>query len=183
MKYSEARELMQPGDLIGFNGYSLISSVIKMVTKSDISHVGVILKSTSNDCDVTVNQLIESTGLRGGYAGVQISRMSDYFRNYLGRIYWYPLSDESRNKLDVQAMYDFLLSHEGKKYDVPQAILSALDMIPDTAEDFSCLFCSELSSGGYEAGGLVKDINCSEITPADQVNDFDWFDPRERLRV
>ena len=42
------------------------------------------------------------------------------------------------------------------------------------------MFCSELTSGGYEAGGLIKDINCSEVTPADQVN-MNLFEKRERL--
>jgi len=180
MKYSQARESMQPGDLIGFSGNGLISSVIKLITQSDISHVGVILKSRLNDSSVTVNQLIESTSLGDGYAGVQIKRMSRYIRTYPGNIFWYQLTKESRSKLNIPKMFNFLLSHKNKKYDTPQAILSVLDLMPDSKEDFSEMFCSELTSGGYEAGNLIAEINCSEVTPADQV-DMKLFETRQLL--
>lgn len=180
MKYSEARKLMQPGDLIGFSGKGLISSVIKMVTQSDISHVGVILKSRISKSGLDINQLIESTSLGGGYAGVKIGRMSATVRTYRGDIFWYPLTEESRTKLDQGKMFDFLLSHKDKKYDTLQAAFSALDILPDMHEDFTELFCSELTAGGYEAGDLIANINCSDVTPAEQV-DMDLFEPRQLI--
>lgn len=182
MKYSEARELMQPGDLIGSSGKGIISSVIKLATYSDITHVAVVLKTTVIMGQVWINQLIESTSLGDGFAGVQINRMSDHVKYYDGSIYWYPLSDESRKKLNTQKMYDFLLSHKGKFYDTPQAILSAIDFIPDSKEDFTKMFCSELSSGGYEAGELISDVNCSEVTPCDQVA-MPLFDERQLITL
>ncbi|MBL0717070.1 MAG: hypothetical protein JJV89_03370 [Desulfosarcina sp.] len=165
MKYSKARKMMQPGDLIGFSGASLLSKIIKRVTRSEISHVGVILQTEIIDGGIWINQLIESTN-----SGVKINRMSDHVRDYAGNLYWYPLTDESLAKLNLKKMYKFLLTHKGKKYDAWQAVLSAFDLFPDTSENFRRMFCSELTAAGYEAGGLLKNINCSEMTPADQVN-------------
>lgn len=34
-------------------------------------------------------------------------------------------------------------------------------------EDFSTFFCSELVAAGLEAGGAIKSINASEVTPID----------------
>jgi hypothetical protein len=44
INYSDARKLMQPGDVIAFGGSSAFSQIIKLVTFSEVSHVGVILK-------------------------------------------------------------------------------------------------------------------------------------------
>jgi hypothetical protein len=49
MKYSVARDEMKQGDLIGFSGTGLVSNVIKVATLSKISHVGVVLKTHTNE--------------------------------------------------------------------------------------------------------------------------------------
>ena len=63
-----------------------------------------------------------------------------------------------------------------KEYDLPQAIISALNAMDDNpligkathgAEDFSKLFCSELAAAGLEAGGVINSLNASEVTPID----------------
>jgi len=180
IEYSEARSLMQPGDLIGFSGMSPASFVIRFVTGSDISHVGTILRTNVSGTDLQINHIIESGSIGKGKAGVKINRMSDHIRDYAGKIYWYPLHDDVRNILDEKAMFDFLLSHKGKPYDAPQAILSVLPI--ESKENFDWLFCSELSAGGYEAGGLTgdKDLNCSKVTPGALV-EIPWF--KERVLI
>ena len=59
-----------------------------------------------------------------------------------------------------------MFAQEGKPYDMPQAVLSAIDGLPfsENKEDFTKFFCSELVTAGFEAAGLF-DINCSEVTP------------------
>lgn len=169
ISYADARAFMQPGDVIAFGGLEGLSYLIKMVTVSKVSHVGIILQAQMPSVNgQIINQIIESTTL-GDCAGVTINRMSTHIESYPGDIWWLPLTDFYREHLDQGAMFSFLLDQVGKPYDAPQAILSALDgFIPDNRKDLDRLFCSELVIAGLEAGGVMEeDINCSEHTPAD----------------
>lgn len=185
-KYATVRKRMKPGDVIAFGGKGNFSQVIKTATRSEISHVGVILQSQlitdPEGEDRFINQIIESTSLNGT-SGVQINRMSDHIATYEGEMWWLPLSDETREKLDPVKFYDFLLKQNKKKYDMMQAIGSALDRLDNVPligsvthnrEDFSKFFCSELVSAGLEAGGAIGSINASEVTPIDLCQ-FDLY--------
>lgn len=173
--YKDMRDFMLPGDVIAFGGKGFVSSTIKKVTKCNVSHVGIILQALVPQWEGGfINQIIESTSLGDGFAGVQINRMSLHINNYDGDIWWLPLSDEAREKLNVGLFFSFLLDQVGKKYDAPQAIMSALDRLPDTREDLDKLFCSELNTAALERGGVLKDINASEQTPSDVCN-FDIY--------
>jgi hypothetical protein len=181
MKYSEARPQMRQGDLIAFSGIGPFSTLIKAVTFSDISHVGVILQSQVTYCDETINQIIESTSLGDGFVGVQINRMSQRVQEYNGGVYWYPLRDDVYANLDIETFSKFLLAQDGKSYDKIQAVFSALDLMPDTKEDFSKLFCSEIVTGSYKHGKIISwTINASEQTPVDVCN-FDKYKKRHKL--
>jgi len=144
-----------------------------------VSHVGVILQSKliidEQPQHGFFNQIIESTSLKG-FSGVAISRLSDRLFSYGGEIWWLPLSAKIRKKLVVKEFYDFLLHQEHKKYDMPQAVKSALDAFDNmpligslthNVEDFSRFFCSELVAAGLEAGKAILSLNASEVTPID----------------
>ena len=180
MKYSTLRSQMRPGDLIGFSGKGPFSTLIKAVTVSDISHVGVILQTQIDNTGKYINQIIESTSLTPEFAGVQINRMSARVRDYEGDIYLYSLTKDSRKKLDLVEFFQFMLKQNKKPYDTIQAGLSALDLIPDTKEDLRKLFCSELVTAGYEVGGLINNINASEQTPKDVCN-FGYYEKRVKI--
>jgi hypothetical protein len=178
-KYSNIRKEMNPGDVIAFGGKGNFSQIIKWATRSSVSHVGVILQSNllidNKPQDGFFNQIIESTSLNG-FSGVTISRLSDRIDTYDGEIWWLPLSDQARQELNFQTYYNFLLHQNRKEYDMPQAVKSALDAFDEIAiiekathnlEDFSRFFCSELVSAGLEAGGVIKSLNSSEVTPID----------------
>lgn len=177
--YAKARDKMQPGDIIAFSGKGNFSEIIKWATRSNVSHVGIIMKSKlligNTPQQGYFNQIIESTSLNG-FSGVSISRLSDRVRHYGGEMWWLPLSKAARKKLNAKKFYNFLLHQKGKKYDTPQAVKSALDALDNVpllskathnVEDFSKFFCSELASAGLEAGGVIKKINASEVTPVD----------------
>ncbi|WP_306548081.1 hypothetical protein [Desulfobulbus sp.] len=179
--YRDARSMMKPGDVIAFGGKGEFSEIIKFATFSEVSHVGVILQTQVMKEDPTdrfFNQIIESTSLNG-FNGVNISRFSDRLSTYNGELWWLPLSDDSRTKLDAKKFYDFLFNEakEKKAYDMPQAIKSALDALDNlpvfghgptyNKEDFSKFFCSELVAAGLEAGGAISTVNASEVTPID----------------
>jgi len=177
--YANVCNQMQPGDVIAFSGKGDISEIIKRTTRSNVSHVGVILKSKllikGEPQQGPFNQIIEST-LLNGFLGVTISRLSDRIKSYDGKVWWLPLSDSVRGKMDLKKFHDFLLHQEHKPYDIPQAIKSAFDALDNNPllgrvthniEDFSKLFCSELVAAALEASGAIPHLNASEVTPID----------------
>ena len=185
--YAQVRSNMQPGDIIAFGGKGAFSDVIKFATSSGVSHVGVVFESKVVIGSVVqpghIVDVMESTTIsyKGGKAisGVQRNRLSDHVDYYDGQIWWLPLSAKVRKALDVAQFIDFLLHQTNKPYDMPQAILSALDAtdrvtpqgwLTHTREDFGKFFCSELVAAALEAGGAIKKINSAEVTPIDLCN-------------
>lgn len=175
LSYSDARKLMQPGDVIAYSGKANVSNFIKWVTRSGVSHLSIVVQSkllyqaAGAPADGYLNQVMEATT-----NGVQFSRLSDHLRYYDGEIWWLPLRQELRAKMNVQALYDFLLHQEHKGYDIAQAIRSGIDRfesvlggLTHSKEDFARFFCSELVAAALERAGIVSHWNSSEITPVD----------------
>lgn len=182
IKYSDARKIMSPGDVLAFGGRGILSTAIKFATNCPVSHVGVIMQVNIPTLDgIFINQIIESTSLGDGFAGVQISRVSDHIRDYDGEIWCLPLSTIAREDFDQGVFFGFLLDQVGKKYDIPQAIGSALDFIPDNKEDLDKLFCSELVTAAFEKIGIIGEINASEQTPKDVI-EFPLYDEPYQLK-
>ena len=182
-KYEDVCKEMLPGDLIAFGGTGCISYTIKTVTRSPVSHVGVIL-SNAIYCGIAFAMIAESTSLDDvDTIGVQFNRLSDRIKGYEGSVWWLPLADDVRATLNVPDLASFLVSQKGKKYDTYQAVMSAVDFIPDTDENLDRLFCSEYVVAAWEEGfkknftartEFLRNINASEVTPADILK-FDIY--------
>lgn len=175
LPYSEARKLMKPGDVIAYSGKADLSNFIKWVTRAGVSHLSVVVQAkllyehTETPAEGFLNQVMEATS-----SGVHFSRLSDHMRYYDGEIWWLPLRQDLRDKMNVQALYDFLLHQEHKGYDIAQAVRSGVDRfdsaiggLSKNKEDFARFFCSELVAAALERAGIVPHWNSSEITPAD----------------
>lgn len=192
--YNNIRELMKPGDIIAFSGKGYIADVIKFFTRSNVTHVGIVFESkvlfpympypvqTEKVQEEKVVDVMESTNLyvdpvtKKQIAGVQRNRLSKRLKYYNGSIWWLPLSNKVRQKMDLKLFINFLLHTEGIKYDYPQAIKSCLDLFDSldilnlftyNQENFESFFCSELAAAALEAGGVINRINASEVTPID----------------
>ena len=176
-KYDQVSNEMKPGDVIAFAGHGPVSEIIMRTTQSNVSHVGVILqpRPAPGEPQGEILQVIESTSL-DGCVGVTISRLSERIQSYDGKVWWLPLRDSVRERMDPKEFRQFLLQQEGKPYDVPQAIMSGLDQLDDhtlleratrAVEDFSKFFCSELVAAAFEASGAISHLNASEVTPID----------------
>jgi hypothetical protein len=161
-KYDDVRHHMRPGDVIAFAGEGPASEIIQRATRSNVSHVGVVLQPRP------------APGEPQGEILKVILR--ERIQGYDGRVWWLPLRDSVRARMDWQRFHDFLLQQEGKPYDVPQAIKSGLDQLDDHAvlerathavEDLTKFFCSELVAGALEACGGITHLNASEVTPID----------------
>ncbi len=180
MSYEVARPLMQPGDVIAFGGHTWVSSIIKWATRSPVSHLGVILQTRSlNDQSTTrfFNLVVEST-IWENFIGVDDARLSDRLDGYGGDAWWLPLSDQTRQRFNEAAFFDFLYSVKHKSFDLPQAIQAACDFADrknhdkvrdsfQNQEDLSRFYCSELVAAALKAAGVVGKINSSEVTPVD----------------
>ena len=83
------------------------------------------------------------------------------------------MSRESRRELERrhQAFFDFLIDSIGAPFDSLGALIRAWEDTLDFSrvtwneEDFGAFFCSELVAGALEVGGVIKDVNASEVTP------------------
>lgn len=165
--YSEIRQSLKTGDLIAFGGHTFISASIKTITRSNVSHVGMVLEVKTTQANLPIIMIVESTSLGDGFAGVRISRLSTRVKAASDDIWVLPI-DGPRN---IPGIETFLVSKLGVPYDYTQAIGSAFDFPfhADQAEDLNKLFCSELCNEAYSQNLLNASIpdNSSEQTPID----------------
>ena len=174
-RYDIVRPAIQPGDVIAFGGECLTSKIIMLATNSPVSHVGVV-ERTNEYGGIWTNMLVESTSLNGA-SGVMRVRMSERLQDYRGRIWWLPLSDEFRARLDMHDFWFWLERQVGKPYNAHGAIDSALDVFEKlpligewfrNEEKYKRLFCSHLVCGALKmSGGLPSCLNPAEMTPRD----------------
>ncbi len=183
--YFQVRDQIRPGDLIFFDGSDdsnlveiaehLVSNAIEVLTRSNWSHVAMVL-----DPDLLVNgqtqielNLIESTTLTGK-DGPQINALARRLAEYDGTsIWWFPLDDATRDCLDFERMWDLMLPKVGTDHYSYDAIVDfllrplfgwlvpALHRGPKNAE-----VCSEYVAEGLKAGGVELRLACALQKPA-----------------
>lgn len=176
--YHQVRKYMKPGDVIAFSGKEFISNAIKFFTGSSVSHVGVVMETKLADSEGNakkgrVVQVIESTSL-DGFAGVSVNRLSDRILKYNGGLWWLPLSEDARARLDEEVFFNFLLRQKGIEYDfrgVREFIWRKIPLVNKLfqTESFEKWFCSELVSAALEESGVLGSINASKVSPQDLV--------------
>ncbi len=164
--YRAARDAMRPGDVIAFGGEGFVSGAIKFLTRSQVSHVGVVF---GNPDSMVV--IAESTSLNGR-SGVQFNRLSERIEEYPGRAWWLPLSDHARAALDADEMRHFLLAQDGKSYDFrginaflarPIPGWGQIPFFHHGAEE--AWFCSEYVAAGFQQAGLLHGHEPDEVSP------------------
>lgn len=175
VNYLDVRDKMQPGDIIAFSGKGFVYDIVKWATRSNITHVAIVLQSKlliNDEPQVGYfNQIIESRS-----EGILISRLSERIKSYDGEIWWLPLKESIRKKMNLKKYFDFLFHQRHKPYDLPEALKSGIDLFDNTpllekftynVEDFSKFFCSELAAAALEASEAIPNLNASEVTPSD----------------
>lgn len=126
--YANIRGDIQPGDVIAFAGEGLISELIRLITGSqEVSHVGIVLSanlSTNGEPpDDCFHLVVEAHA-----SGVRIISLCSLQSEYNGRLWWLPLSCESRQRLqpNLEAFYNFLLRSDGSDFDYESMIIEGL---------------------------------------------------------
>ena len=175
MKYTAARDLIQDGDVLAFRGTRLFSRLIKLWTRSRVSHVGIACWMHGR---LTVVEALEPGGVRV----YPLSR-------YVGRgceVDWYqvdqPATDVmTHGALDRQEIVAFALSKWGLRYASPWQFLRSWGWLSRMIAERRGLpadtnperfFCSELAldalrAGGYQGEGYEKPA--AETSPADVI--------------
>lgn len=181
--YSQVRDLMQPGDIIAFGGRGTFSNIIKAITLSTVSHVGVVMESKliadGVASDHKIVDVLESTTLNGKN-GVQRNRLSERIEGYNGEIWWLPLNTSIRQQLDIPRFYTACLHEVGRPYDWFQAILSGLHF-PQWWSGTSRRFCSEVAVSTLAAGGVkvLQKVDPANVTPEElcamQIYEHKYF--------
>lgn len=180
--YNSIRKFIKTGDVFFFSGKGGFSDIIKNVTKSPYSHVGMAIWMTLPYTQDERLFIIESTTLNnikdisGEFRrGVQIINMSQRLDGFDGQTWWASLL--SPLTLDEKVkMTEWLFQKYASKtdYDYEQAIESGLDFKGwfkswfKAKRNYKRLFCSELVTKALQIANRVNcSINPSEQTPED----------------
>jgi len=176
---------MKTGDLIAFSGKGRLSDIIKWKTRSQISHVGMVLRLDLGEGMGDSVMLIESTTLieqpdaltRLCVKGVQIHFLSQRLDTYDGDCWWTPLISDLPSNVEMVA---WLRETHAKRvpYDTCQALGAGMDLFDSLGlrndPDFEKLFCSELVARALQIGGALPSspqiLNTSELTPQDLIS-------------
>ena len=136
-RYDDVRQEIRPGDVIAFGGKGGFAGVIKWATLGPINHVAIVMPSQDQGEDKSPvewsDQIIESTSALDKYPGVNIRQLEERVEDHEGQVWWLPLSEITRQKLDLGKLGAFLLQQVGKGYDSQQALKSAPDLVEDAA--------------------------------------------------
>lgn len=164
---------VKAGDVIAFSGDTPVSKLIKYVTRSNVSHVGIVVEP----CDVCDHCGSKKQLFEAHYSGVATSCLKCRIEKAIEddvtvrAIWWLPLR-KKLNHRQLKGLNEFLHEYNHREYDYLQAMQSAFDKFDPNAftyatEDFDKLFCSELVAAAFEQIGVIKKINASEVTPID----------------
>ena len=175
MRYAEVRNLVRDGDIIAFRGTRMFSRIIKLWTRSRVSHVGIACWMHSR---LTVVEALEGVG-------VTVYPLRRYIEQGC-QVDWHELLQSERDTLEFgplnrQAVVAFALSKWGLRYASPWQFLRSWGWLSrwaaarrglpaDTNPDR--FFCSELvlaalRAGGYQGEGY--DRPAAETSPADVI--------------
>lgn len=183
MRYEEARDSLpiQPLDIVAYSGKARVSNIIKAVTRSNVSHVGIVDFIYTDDLTPKRVMVSESTSIGDGKGRVQLIRLSEQIKAYDGEVWILKLRQDVRERLSNRKSSEFTHEHLGKPYDFFQAAGSALEWVKNEP-DYSRFFCSEWASGKLKYSGLNEISNPSEVTPDDMVQ---WciYDEEKSVQV
>ena len=185
-QYEQVRSQMKTGDVIAFSGNAGFSKFIKFFTRSQFSHVAIIVRDNSDAFGDTVTVIESTTELgipnsdnRKVIKGVQMHFLSQRIAMYDGSVYWVPLTT-ALSQDGMQKMLTWLRSTyvEEVSYDYVRVLDAGLTDIEreffqsgfklETPQSYSQLFCSELVTKALQiAEVLDSSINPVQQTPAD----------------
>ena len=163
-EYQEIRNTIKNVDILMYQGTSLISRIIRKLTRSEYSHAGIVAWWNER------LMVMEAVG-----KGVIVTPISNNIKNYKGKIHLYsakiPISPDERLK-----MLQFAQLELGKEYATWKLILFGLKIIfkedidkRDELKRENKLYCSHYVAQIYNSGGhdLKKGVSDRFMRPED----------------
>lgn len=155
-----------------FSGTDPFSSLIRTATKSNYSHVGVILSKVGADPNDESQWLcFESTGSAGEILykhklpHVRVTPWEQVIANYSGGIAFRTFEFEKGHEPSPQLVTDFVDRFNGKPYQRnPIELLLAVPAI-NSKPDLNSVFCSELAAELLLEQGYLKGYNANNYVP------------------
>jgi|ERR1700722_581467 len=161
----------RPADVLAFAGRAMISKAIDFFTDSDITHVGVVQSGLSPQSDVLV---AEST-IESGVSGPQTRALGETLANYgnNAQAWLLRLSDQVRREIDWTKFNAYIKASESGsiKYDTPGLFgflgreLPVVGSYICQSETAKRMFCSGYATAIFEACGVLRGINWTEVSP------------------
>jgi len=164
-RYLEIRDSLQTGDLVEFQGKSIISRLIRWRTKQIVNHTAIIIRLHS--------YFTERVFVTEALSLVTLSPLSERLKRYKGHVYvsrLKPLYASYRKDIGR-----FVLLQAGKKYDYSGL---AKQVFGHINVDLHRLFCSELATAAYQATGL---LNGAKALWPGEFQKTGLFEEKERL--
>ena len=179
--YAHLRPSLKTGDIVLMSGSSVFSRVIRKLTGSPWSHVGMVVRIEQFDTlllwESTTNGHDKDVQTGTVKRGVQLVPLSKRVNDHDGGLAFRPLS-RSLDDEELRKLNDFRRSEKDKGYDFDglELLRAALDsgLFWSNREDLAAYFCSELIAETYQALGFLDEtIPSNEYTP----NDFSTSAP------
>lgn len=172
--YAEIRPSLKTGDILLFSGKGMVSGLIRRLTNSKWSHVGMVVRVPEFDMvlswESTALATVRDVETLQKHRGVQLVGLRDRLALYDGEVQVrqlaHPIGAES-----LAALGAFRSEVSGRPYE--QSKIELLKSVWDgwgghNEEDLSSLFCSELVAEAYQRMGLLPgDPPSNEFVPAD----------------
>lgn len=160
--YSALRDQLGTGDIVLFSGRGVFSWLIKRATRSQWSHVGMVVR----DPDLDLLLLCESGGgwKKDEYSGkrvfgVRFVQLSEAVRTYCGKVAIRPLLDIELTDADYVTIGKAREELDGRPYQ--RSILELIGAAVDCVDwikrpNLKSLFCSEMVAEMYQRLDLLS---------------------------
>ena len=183
MSYYNLENKIQTGDLLECAGPWLMSRMIRKVTRSKVSHVGLAawISFENGPRKLCMFEALEGKGLR--LVPLFETLVEDYHARG-GQIWWRPLVEE---RMSGPELLDFCMDRWTKDYANPKQFMimaapllfQLLGFKKDTDPD--AYHCSELVAAAVQAQGFERAKNPALTTP-DDITRYSVFGDRFELR-
>ncbi len=169
--YNTIRGQIQTGDLLLFDGTSLVSGLIKFLSRRRAKDCPykLLMSHIASTFVLGGNVFTWESFEQGKHKGVQMELLSQRLLSYKGNIYYRPLVYD-RDVYFYNAYTTLREEWKNRKYEQNLLELLGALMPWKNTEDFSSIFCSELKAGVDKASGiLITNEPANEFVPNDYL--------------
>jgi hypothetical protein len=168
--YEKVRPQLKTGDILLFEGKSLVSRAIRWFTKSRWSHVAMVYKASEDD-DIML--CFESTSVSSGTKGVRLVELSRKLLESKSNVYYRALMPDL-NKTELKQLKRFRKLMLGVPYERSylDLLLAGISANRFGGDSLKSVFCSEMVAAAYQTiGRFKKGRHASSFAPVDLSTD------------